>query len=149
MISNYPTLLWLLAVLISIYSWFYLALTLLAGGGLFYWWVVQAPKAEHDPTTVEPDTDESLGFDDLAPVDEAEQSDAYIKALKWALDNPRVRNIAVTGPYGSGKSSMLQTFMKRYWDDFHYLNVSLASFKEDTNVLETAESILQDGGVAA
>lgn len=77
-----------------------------------------------------PPVENSLKFDDLAPVDEAEQSEAYLKALRWALGNRKIHNVAVTGPYGSGKSSILETFRKTYAGQFQFLNISLASFSD-------------------
>lgn len=50
----------------------------------------------------------------------------------------------MTGPFGSGKSSILQTFRKRYPKDYHYLNLSLASFKEDEKI-KKADKVLNEG----
>lgn len=41
-------------------------------------------------------------FVDLAPTDEADEAGVYSLALGEATNNPRVMNIALTGPYGSG-----------------------------------------------
>ncbi|NLS18795.1 hypothetical protein HGP16_19815 [Rhizobium sp. P40RR-XXII] len=45
-------------------------------------------------------------FIDLAPTDKADPAGVYSSALTEAIENPRVMNIALTGPYGSGKSSI-------------------------------------------
>ena len=62
-------------------------------------------------------------------------NDDYLKALLWALKNRKkenIKNIALTGPYGSGKSSILRTFQKYYkGDDLKFLEISLATFKEE------------------
>lgn len=50
-------------------------------------------------------------------------------ALGWALRNERVQNIALTGPYGSGKSSIIQTYIKRH-PNLDYLKISMATFVE-------------------
>ena len=56
------------------------------------------------------------------------------KAYQGVLDiEERLRkedatNIALTGPYGSGKSSILIT-LKEDFPDYHYLNISLATLK--------------------
>lgn len=47
------------------------------------------------------------------------------------LGNENVKNIALTGPYGSGKSSVLRTLMRDY-PDAKYLNISLATLEDDT-----------------
>ena len=51
-------------------------------------------------------------FIDLAPANGVKECEEHIKALQWAITNPRVKNIALTGPYGSGKSSIIQTFLQ-------------------------------------
>ena len=48
--------------------------------------------------------------------------------IESKLDNPEVFNIAITGPYGSGKSTVLKTLQARDSSKKHkYLTVSLAS----------------------
>ena len=47
----------------------------------------------------------------LLPIDNIENGDEYIAALRWAFENKKIRNIALTGPYGSGKSSIIETFL--------------------------------------
>ncbi len=70
----------------------------------------------------------------LAPVDNAENAEPYLKALSWAISNRKeknIKNVALTGPYGSGKSSILRTFQNKNEDkSIHFLNISLATFKE-------------------
>lgn len=63
---------------------------------------------------------------DLAPTDEADPAGVYSAALTKATDSPRVMNIALTGPYGSGKSSIIKSFLKGYRRPV--LQVSLAAF---------------------
>ncbi len=65
-------------------------------------------------------------FVDLAPTDEADQGGVYSAALKFATDSPDVSNIALTGPYGSGKSSIIRSFLKSY--PRQALHISLAAF---------------------
>lgn len=71
----------------------------------------------------------------LAPIDSAEDSEVYLDALAWALkQGKKVRNIALTGPYGSGKSSIILSFEKKYEHikEWNFLNISLATFKEES-----------------
>ncbi|OAV75252.1 hypothetical protein Barb7_01138 [Bacteroidales bacterium Barb7] len=74
-------------------------------------------------------------FYSLSPTDKIENGDCYFDALSWALTNRKeksIKNIALTGPYGSGKSSILQSFQKVNADKhLHFLNISLATFKEE------------------
>lgn len=56
----------------------------------------------------------------------------YLSHLKKAMMDSDILNIAITGNYGSGKSTIIKTF--QYLNpQFKYLNISLASFKEDSN----------------
>ena len=61
----------------------------------------------------------NMGFHDLAPTDEMDASKEYFKALDWALKNDKITNIALSGPYGSGKSSIIRGF----WHDGGYLTM--------------------------
>lgn len=62
----------------------------------------------------------------LSPVDDFKRHKEYIIRLKNAIDKPNVFNIALTGSYGAGKSSILKTF-KTHYQEYYYVNVSLAS----------------------
>lgn len=78
---------------------------------------------------------EDLGYSSLSPIDNGDENGHYSKAILWALNNRKkedIKNIALTGPYGSGKSSILKTFQKNYkGNDLKFLNISLATFKEE------------------
>ncbi len=65
-------------------------------------------------------------FIDLAPTEKADEAGVYSDALLYATSNPRVSNIALTGPYGSGKSSIIRAFLKKYRHPI--LQISLAAF---------------------
>ena len=51
-------------------------------------------------------------FADLAPIDDIENGAEYLKALHWAIKKKKVKNIALAGPYGAGKSSIIDTYLK-------------------------------------
>lgn len=68
-------------------------------------------------------------FEDLTPVNNADEDGEYSEAILWALKNEDIKNIAITGPYGSGKSSVLRTFESQH-PEYEYLNISLATFKD-------------------
>ncbi len=46
----------------------------------------------------------------LVPVSSVSDADGYFRALEKVLGDNAIRNIAITGKYGSGKSSVLRTF---------------------------------------
>ncbi len=99
-------------------------------------------KASHEP---EPSKDNPAGYIALTPIDDADEKSNYFSALKFAIDSEQICNIALTGPFGSGKSSIIKTFEK--YNQYKFLNISLASFKEEAedqianNLIE--RSILQ------
>ena len=61
---------------------------------------------------------------------EKEKIKPYLDTLIKAINTKNVNNIALTGSYGSGKSTILKTFQKEYKSSFRFLNVSLASFNK-------------------
>ena len=69
------------------------------------------------------------------------------KAYQGVLDiEERLRkedatNIALTGPYGSGKSSILIT-LKEDFPDYHYLNISLATLKPSDAIVGNKDNEL-------
>ena len=74
---------------------------------------------------------------DLAPVDDIEDFDTYEEMLNWAFQNKRVKNIALSGPYGSGKSSIIETYLKKYKEaSKSALRVSMATFTCETKAQE-------------
>lgn len=67
-----------------------------------------------------------IPFQHLAPIDSVDDS-ASFDALGYALDQQNIHNIAVTGNYGSGKSSVLASYVKKRLKG-KCLNISLATF---------------------
>lgn len=82
-----------------------------------------------------------LRIDDLAPKDDLEKCEDYCEVLEYGIENRKVFNIAITGPYGSGKSSILRTFENKYVK-YKYINISLASFI--SNTVDLDDEINQD-----
>lgn len=74
--------------------------------------------------------EESL-FEDLTPSTDIDENGKYTEAITWGLENNDVKNIALTGPYGSGKSSLLKTYEKKYKNTYRFLNISLATFRPE------------------
>ena len=81
----------------------------------------------------------------LAPTDDAEKVESYLKTLSWALLNSKsIKNIAIAGPYGAGKSSIIDTYIKKNKFTHKYLKISLATFqdlKEDKDTSKTKDEL--------
>lgn len=76
--------------------------------------------------------------------DNPEDSDAYktVEDLNEALtqaESEGIRNIALTGPYGSGKSSVLKTLMHDFNEHRYYLSISLATLQSDDDLPEASD----------
>lgn len=99
------------------------------------------------------DTAEKITITPLTPeviTDKGSQSYKTVKEISAAIDHDDIKNIAVTGPYGSGKSSILKTLTEDFKKDRKYLSISLATLKsgledqdarKEGNATETDNSI--------
>ncbi len=68
----------------------------------------------------------------LTPNDEIENGAEYLKALKWAINGKKAKNIALSGLYGSGKSSVIETFLKNNPSiEKRSIKISMATFVEE------------------
>ena len=80
-------------------------------------------------------------FKKLTPDIDADIS-VYDEAIEFVFDNSDVTNIAVSGAYGAGKSSVIGAYEKKH-SDKKFMHISLAHFepaneqKEDNSVEET------------
>lgn len=66
-------------------------------------------------------------YSDLVPIDSLDSGTESLRALHWAVSNSKIRNIALTGPYGAGKSSIIKSYLKQY-PKCKAINLSLATF---------------------
>ncbi|SEA66438.1 hypothetical protein SAMN05443667_1071 [Flavobacterium gillisiae] len=80
----------------------------------------------------------SQNFEDFTPITLDDKDDKYSEIIKYAIDNLNTKNVALTGPYGSGKSSILKTFESKHIEN-KYLNISLATFDEKEHQLKEIE----------
>lgn len=74
---------------------------------------------------------ENTYYHDLAPKEDVDKSMySYHKALSWALRNKNIYNIAISGPYGSGKSTIIRSYLRNH-PEIDHINISLADFLSD------------------
>lgn len=73
---------------------------------------------------------EKIRFNALTPENLTEELEPYKDALDFSLDMTKtdITNIAVTGGYGAGKSSVIQSYIQEAGIQKKALNISLASF---------------------
>ncbi len=81
-------------------------------------------------------------FQSLTPTEDADDIKTYSEAMEFALSskNKSIRNIAITGLYGAGKSSFLRTYFK---GKKNVLWVSLAMFLEQLTIGKTESEIAE------
>lgn len=78
----------------------------------------------------------------LGPTDDIQEGEGFVEALNWAIQQKNICNIALTGNYGSGKSSIIQTLLKKNGDiKERTITISLANFN---NVTQSGDSSLNN-----
>lgn len=93
--------------------------------------------------------EKNIRYKDLGPKDISEEDSEYFEALDWAFNNEQIYNIAISGPYGSGKSSIINSYIKKH-PELKAVNISLANFltlnkNDDININDDIESELEIG----
>ena len=83
-------------------------------------------------------TQKYYNFEKLTPDKDADIS-VYEEAIEFVFDNSDVTNIAISGAYGAGKSSIIESYEKKH-DDKNFLHISLAYF-EPTERNESEDSV--------
>ena len=78
-------------------------------------------------------------FEKLTPNDEVDIS-VYDEAMEFVFDNSDITNIAISGAYGAGKSSVIESYKKKHTDK-KFMHISLAHFessdiKDETDVID-------------
>lgn len=87
------------------------------------------------------DTNNYIEFKKLTPSDNIELGSQKV-ALDFALNEDDINNIAISGAYGSGKSSFIETYKKQDKDN-RYLTISLAHFEDQKEQESGIESTLE------
>lgn len=82
-------------------------------------------------------------FERLTPIDNMDL-DVYGEAIDYVFDNSDIKNVAISGAYSAGKSSVLASYKKRH-NDLRFLHISLAHFKspDQEDETEVKESVLE------
>lgn len=72
--------------------------------------------------------------------------DVYEEALDYVFESDDIRNVAISGAYGAGKSSVLASYKKKH-PDKKYIHISLAHFNSEKKDIEdengVSESVLE------
>lgn len=82
-------------------------------------------------------------FEKLTPYNESELY-VYEAAINKIFEDKDIKNVAISGSYGAGKSSLIETYKKKY-PERKFLHISLAHFNQfdDTDEQEISESIIE------
>lgn len=84
---------------------------------------------------------ENINYNSLAPT-ESDNYDKYSDAFKFALDSngksKKITNIAVTGPYASGKSSVIENVKEEFGSN-NFITLSLTDFNNIDSEYNTKE----------
>ena len=82
-------------------------------------------------------------FERLTPINDVKM-DVYEDAINYAFDNPDIKNVAITGAYSAGKSSVLASYKKKH-KKLKFIHISLAHFESPNqeNKKEVKESVLE------
>lgn len=81
-----------------------------------------------------------LHFEKLTPIDNVDMN-VYENAIDFVFKNNDIKNVAITGAYSAGKSSVLASYKKKH-QELQFMHISLAHFdtpdqgKIDESVLE-------------
>jgi len=101
-------------------------------------------KKQVTTTTTKKSLISSLAPKILTKKGDIEKIQPYLDKLNETIDTKGINNIALTGGYGSGKSTIIKTFQELN-PQHEFLNISLASFnkKKSDDKLTLAEQKLQ------
>ncbi|WP_272158123.1 YobI family P-loop NTPase [Streptococcus sp. HN38] len=66
-------------------------------------------------------------FNKLTPLNDVDIDPSHDAAMKYALEDKGIKNVAISGNYGSGKSSFIETYKSKN-GSFKPLHISLAHF---------------------
>ena len=81
-------------------------------------------------------------FERLTPTDDVDLA-VYEGAIDYVFQNPDIKNVAISGAYSAGKSSVLASYKKNH-SGLRFLHISLAHFQSPSgkDEPEVRESVL-------
>ena len=82
-------------------------------------------------------------FERLTPIDDMDLN-VYEEAIDFVFNNSDIKNVAISGAYSAGKSSVLASYKKKH-SKLKFLHISLAHFQSPNQEDETEvkESVLE------
>lgn len=97
-------------------------------------------KRRKEVTSME---EKTYHFERLTPIDNVDL-EVYGEALDYVFANSDIRNVAISGAYSAGKSSVLASYKKKH-SDLRFLHISLAHFKspDQEDEADVKESVLE------
>lgn len=86
-------------------------------------------------------------FEKLTPISDSDLG-IYENALDYVFNNDDIKNVAVSGAYGAGKSSILESYKAKHKNK-NYLHISLAYFSENqtTGIDDTIKESVLEGKI--
>ena len=82
-------------------------------------------------------TKDNIYFERLTPTDDVELR-VYEDAINYVFKNQDIKNIAISGAYSAGKSSVLKSYKKKH-SKLQFLHISLAHFQSPDLEEETGD----------
>lgn len=101
----------------------------------------EAENAQEGTTNSESSNKDKLSLAILSPTNNA-KIEVYEDALDKIFNDNRIKNVAITGPYGSGKTSIIETY-KAKKPHLSLITISLSHFNFDDNKDETLLSQIE------
>lgn len=86
--------------------------------------------------------DREYHFQKLTPINNADIS-VYEEAINFVFHNSDIKNVAISGPYSAGKSSVLESYKAKH-TDHSFVHLSLAHFRTPEQESTEQESSVKE-----
>ncbi|NUF79692.1 hypothetical protein GY065_12370 [Snodgrassella sp. ESL0323] len=108
---------------------------------IYGWWLKAKNKSKESKSSSEQNEKAEYEYQKLTPYTEVDLKESK-RAFDYVFQHDDVRNIAISGAYGSGKSSLIESY-KKYLQTTNtnrklgrkFLHISLAHFRTENNYL--------------